>query len=128
MANLLTKFSTEIEELKKNQNIQSIILFGSYSTGKIKPLSDLDICIITTKKATKKAKTEILSNGTDEFDLSLFENLPLSLQFKILTTGKILHTTKDLSQLKRITMNQWFDFRPIINRLYQSRGYPQIKI
>ena len=72
--------------------------------------------------------SEILSNGTDEFDLSLFENLPLSLQFKILTTGKILHTTKDLSQLKRITMNQWFDFRPIINRLYQSRGYPQIKI
>lgn len=126
--NLLKKYTPLIEELKTLSGVQTIILFGSYAKNTQKPLSDLDICIITKINSTHQEQREISSYGNDELDISLFHTLPLSLQYKILHEGKILYTTKDISTLKLKKTNQWFDFRHGLNKLYRSRGYRGIEL
>lgn len=126
--NLLTRYESVINELKTYPDVETILLFGSYATNNIKPLSDLDICIITKKKAPKSIQRTLQSYGNDELDISLFHTLPLSLQYKILHEGKILYTTKDISTLKIKITNQWFDFRHTLNKLYKSRGYKPIEM
>lgn len=126
--NLLDKYQLVIEKIKKIDNVRAVILFGSYAENNIKPLSDIDICVIFNENATKKNKNEVLTYGNDELDISLFESLPLSLKFKILHNGKILYQTKSLINLKINITNQWFDFRVIANRLYKSRGFKGLEI
>ncbi len=126
--NLLIKYSNIIEEIKNNNNVSAIILFGSYSENNIKPLSDLDICIVFKKNSKKEDKNYILSYGNDELDISAIEDLPLSLQYKILNFGKLLYQNEDISSLKYIITNQWFDFRRIQDRMYKNRGYKGLEI
>lgn len=124
---LLLKYKEELEEISKFKSIDSIIIFGSYSENKVKPLSDLDICIIA-RKISPLIKKRILSYSNEELDISFFEDLPLSLQYKILTKGILYYSKTDISKLKIKTTNLWFDFRHGLNKLYISRGYTKIEI
>ena len=126
--NLLKKYQFEIEEISNMEEVLAIILFGSYSKGRIKPTSDLDICVITKKDIPKKNKIEILASGTEELNLSLFNDLGLSLKYDIMINGKVIFSKIDLTKIKIKTINQWLDFKPLLNRLYQSRGYPKLEI
>jgi predicted nucleotidyltransferase len=127
--NLLEKYKNVINELKNNNYVEYIILFGSYAKNKVKPLSDLDICIIVRKNTPKEIIDDILSYGTDELDISIFHKLPLSLQYKILVEGKVLYANSDLNKLRNLkhkTVNKWFDFRVVLNNLYKKKGYKPI--
>lgn len=119
---LIEYFKKELNYISKLEAVSAVIIFGSYVTGKVKPLSDLDICVITNKDITNSQKEEILSYKTDLLDINLFENLPLSLQYKVLNFGKIYSTKKILISLKNQITNQWFDFKPILNRIYTRKG------
>lgn len=121
--NLIEKYKLELNELKTNKNILSIIIFGSVATNTITALSDLDVAILTKKSLSKNEKREILSFGDEMLDISLFEELPLSLQFKILTEGQVFYTIQDLSNLKNKIANNWFDFKVGLNKLYKNRGF-----
>lgn len=125
---LLKKYDYLIEKITKYDFVDAVIIFGSYSTGKIKPLSDLDICVICKPNIKVTEENEILSYNTEKFDISLFHKLPLSLQFKIIKNGKVILTKIDLDDIKNKTINKWFDFKPILDRLYESRGYPKAKL
>ncbi|MFW5705211.1 MAG: nucleotidyltransferase domain-containing protein [Nanoarchaeota archaeon] len=120
--NLLEKYKSTLEKLKEDKKIDKIIIFGSYATGKIKPLSDLDIAIIPKNPEYE----DYLCEGTDELDISNFYKLPLSLQYKIITKGKIYHEKSKSNSLKHRIMNQWFDFRETLNKIYLKKGYPKI--
>ena len=126
--NLLEKYSPILDEIKSNDCVDAIVIFGSYSTNSQKPLSDLDICIFFRKKTTKEIKREILSYANNELDISSFESLPLSLQYKILTSGNIYYSKIDLNSLKNKITNQWFDFRIGLNKLYKNRGFKGLEI
>lgn len=126
--NLIKKYKEILNELKNNSLIEAIIIFGSYSTNNVKPLSDLDVCILTKKNISKNDKRNILSFGDEFLDLSLFEELPLSLQFKILNEGKVFYSNINLLNLKNKVTNNWFDFRVGLNKLYKSRGFKGIEI
>lgn len=119
--NLLEKYKKEIQELTKKKYINAIIIFGSYAKQNQKPLSDLDICLITDK-ISKKQEKELLSFKTEELDITLFHKLSLPLQYQIITQGKTLHTKTDLITTKNQITNQWFDFRPTLNRIYLSKN------
>lgn len=126
MTNLLEKYKKVLDKIYNNEFVQSIIIFGSYSKGNIKPLSDLDITIIFKPNIKDKKKDSILAYATDELDLSDFYRLPLNLQYKILTTGKIYKSKINLRSLKIKTANKWFDFKPTLNRIYKSKGLIEI--
>lgn len=49
-------------------------IFGSHGTSKQTPLSDIDLCLFTTD-TDKETILELSSFGSDELDVSLFDNL-----------------------------------------------------
>ena len=104
-----------IEPLKKNPDVLSIHLFGSYARGKEKPFSDIDICVVADKSADRDA---ILSHSSRKIDLSIFHDLPLSMRFRVLKEGKLLFLRDEL-KLHRTTVatiKAYLDFKPHILR------------
>ncbi len=106
-----------IKEIKKN-DIDAIYLFGSYATGKVKPTSDIDICVIAKKDIPKEAKEAILSNSSKKIDIVIFWDLPYAIRFRILKEGKPLYVKDNLTlqRIKTDTLRSYRDFRPVIKR------------
>jgi len=104
-----------IEPFKKNRDVISIYLFGSYARGREKPFSDIDICVIADKHANRD---EILSHSSKKIDISIFHELPLGMRFRVLKEGQLLFLRDEL-KLHRIivaTIRSYLDFKPHILR------------
>jgi len=104
-----------IEPFKKDRDVISIYLFGSYARGREKPFSDIDICVIADKHAKRD---EILSHSSKKIDISIFHDLPLSMRFRVLKEGQLLFLRDEL-KLHRIivaTIRSYLDFKPHILR------------
>lgn len=119
---LLKKYESDLKEIFNLNFINSIIIFGSYANGKESSLSDLDVCIISKKNLTIKQIDKIYSYKTEDLDVYYFDDLSLPIQFKIMTGGVIFQTKSDILELKNNIINQWFDYRPILNRIYESKN------
>ena len=124
MENLEEKYALVLEELKGLEFVRAIIIFGSYAKGRVKPLSDLDVCVITYSNYSREEIEEVYSYGNKELDIVLFDDLPLPHQYEVMEWGKIFYQENDLTRLKIYTRNQWIDFRPRLRRIYKKRGYP----
>ncbi|HID20342.1 MAG TPA: nucleotidyltransferase domain-containing protein [Methanophagales archaeon] len=61
-----------MNELRSNDEVEAIYLFGSYGKGNAKPISDIDICVLTKRNISKRVKEEILSNSSKNIDISIF--------------------------------------------------------
>jgi hypothetical protein len=106
-----------IEAIDKSY-VDAIYLFGSCASGRAKPMSDMDICVIAKKEIPKEAKEAILSNSSRKIDMVLFHDLPYSIRFRVLKEGKLLYV-RDVLTLQRIkteTLKYYLDFRPVIDR------------
>jgi|LGVF01.1.fsa_nt_gb predicted nucleotidyltransferase len=107
-----------IEPFKKNRDVISIYLFGSYARGREKPFSDIDICVIADKHANRD---KILSHSSKKIDISIFHELPLTMRFRVIKDGKLLFSRDEL-KLHRIivaTIRSYLDFKPHILRRTQ---------
>jgi len=101
-----------LEELKKDERIQAILLTGSYVYGHPTDASDLDVRAITKDRANWEEryrmrfgyKVELFCNPPDVireyFEMSRKENKPHALHFW--THGKIVHDPSGIAaQLKK---------------------------
>ncbi len=106
-----------IKELKKDKNVESAYLFGSYAEGNAREDSDIDIAVITKKNTTDLQKGKIAGNSSEKIDLSIFWDMPLQIRFRILSEGKLLFTRNkaNLMKIKLSTMREYQDFRPVID-------------
>ena len=107
-----------IEPFKKNRDVISIYLFGSYARGREKPFSDIDICVVADRDANRD---EILSHSSKKIDISIFHELPLTMRFRVIKDGKLLFSRDEL-KLHRIivaTIRSYLDFKPHILRRTQ---------
>lgn len=68
-----------INTLKRDRNIIALYLFGSHSTSRETPLSDIDLCVFT-KEITSSSILKIKSFGSEKIDISLFDTLPIYLK------------------------------------------------
>ena len=104
-----------IEPFKKNRDVISIYLFGSYARGREKPFSDIDICVVAAKGADRD---EILSHSSKKIDISIFHDLPLSMRFRVIKEGKLLFSRDELKLHRTIvaTIRSYLDFKPHIMR------------
>ena len=112
--NVVTKV---VNELKKVKEVQGIYLFGSQARKKAKPLSDIDIAVIT-KNLPNGKKPEITLAGPQIFDISLFWDLPIAIRYRVLKEGQVL-LERDKLFLHRVrvdTLKDYLDFKPIIDR------------
>lgn len=122
MINLIEKYSSLIDEIKSFSQVDGVIIFGSYSTNNIKPLSDLDIAILFKEGLSEDEKLEILSFSNKELDICDYSTLSLPIQFKIMTQGIVVKKSQDFNNLKINVMSKWLDFKPRLIRAYKRRG------
>jgi predicted nucleotidyltransferase len=104
------------ETLKDASNIAFMYLFGGLLNKKSNPLSDVDIAVYlkNTKNFdyldTFSKITDIL--GTDEVDLVVLNNTPISLAGRILQNRKVLIDNDPFlrQRYESLTMRKYFDF------------------
>jgi predicted nucleotidyltransferase len=110
-----------INKLSKIKEIYAIFLFGSQINGRQREDSDIDIAVLTDK-LTEKKELEIRGNSSELIDIVLFNKMPLIIQNRILSEGKILYCkNKDkLIRTKADTIKRYLDFSVFANRYFRS--------
>ena len=107
-----------MNELRSNDEVEAIYLFGSYAKGNAKPISDIDICVLTKRNIPKRVKEEILSNSSKNIDISIFWDLPPTIRFRVFKEGKLLYKRDEiaLQRAKVDTLKSYLDIQPMIKR------------
>jgi predicted nucleotidyltransferase len=107
-----------MNELRSNDEVEAIYLFGSYAKGNAKPISDVDICVLTERNIPKRVKEEILSNSSKNIDISIFWDLPPTIRFRVFKEGKLLYKRDEiaLQRVKVATLKSYLDIQPMIKR------------
>lgn len=109
--------------------VQFAYLFGGLATGKVSPLSDVDIAVyLDPADDTSERKFDILGRlidtlQTDEIDLVILNRAPLPLRMQILKNNQLL---VDKATFKRhvyesLTMREYFDFSFIEKGILKRR-------
>ena len=116
---VLTKFEDVPKiagEIIKIKNVKAVYLFGSYTTGKVHALSDIDICVIGN--LNEKEKSKAMSALSDNLDITLFNDLPISIRFKMFKEGNplIVKDKEFVDVLKMKTAREYIDFKYVINQ------------
>lgn len=115
----LNNLDKVIRGLSNLSFVKAIILFGSQVNGNAKQDSDTDIAVIT-KDISKNQETKILGFSGEKFDISIFNRLPLIIQFRIIKDGKIIYLRdeKYFHELKFNIIRKYLDFSYFINNFY----------
>lgn len=114
--------------LKNREDILFAYLFGSYAEGSVGPLSDLDVAIYLSGENVSEKKMEILGHlidifKTDEIDLVVLNNAPLTLRMKILQKKRLLADNAPFIRhaYESVTMRSYFDFSKIEKGILERR-------
>jgi hypothetical protein len=61
---------------------------------------------------------ELLSYGSETIDVSIFEDIPLQIRFRVIREGKILFFKDPLTlhRIKTATVREYLDYEPILKR------------
>lgn len=107
-----------IDKLTLYPEVEMIYLFGSQATGKARPYSDVDICIMLAPGTSQKKIGDILSNASKKIQLSLFDRLPLYIQYRVFKEGKKLFIKNKLEdhRLTIRTILSYLDFKNVLER------------
>ena len=83
--------SEVIKQAKTDGKITAVALFGSSLKGKGR---DIDICIFMDKKYSNlemsKKQLDFMKNAKSNFDIQIFQQLPIYIRMRILKEGRIL--------------------------------------
>jgi hypothetical protein len=113
-----------VKDLKRYPEVMAIILFGSHARGKAKPISDIDIAVITkdsnkSLETEKSLEAEISSFSSNILDVVPFFRLPLYIQFEVFKYGKTLFVRDEeyLMQVKRDVLREYLDISYLYERM-----------
>ena len=107
-----------VAALRKTRAVKAVILFGSYARGEQKPLSDIDICVVTEQTISDALKANIASLASEKVELSFFWDLPPMVRYNVLRDGKMLlsRDREFMHDAVVATMSEYLDFQHIIKR------------
>jgi predicted nucleotidyltransferase len=117
-----------VDKLKKLDTVHSIILFGSVA--RKEKGRDIDLCIVISPntKLSLKKRIKLERMVPIDFDLSLFDELPIDVRRRVLQEGSILYT-KDRYYL--FTLIKETDLKYIrykkFKELYHSMAMKRVK-
>lgn len=114
----LTDLFASIEE------IIAVYLFGSYGTGHILPLSDVDIAVLFKSDISKQRMEELELRiweeltkklKTEEIDLVILNNAPLQIKYGILETSRLVYCAdhKQRMDFEGWAIKRYLDFKPL---------------
>ena len=106
-----------VGEISRYKRVVAVYLFGSHAKGKATALSDIDICIIAPA-STDAEKSEIGGYASEKIDIVFFDELPFTIQWRVLEEGKLLYSRdkRFLADLWSRTFKNYMDFKPIIRK------------
>jgi len=117
LANLLPRLKKLFQD---DEDIVIAYLFGSYTLGKVGPLSDIDLALLLNHSlppATYSDKAlDYISKiskilGLDKFDLVILNRAPFGLQYEIVKNGHIIYCRNEEEKI---------NYRIKIQNLYQN--------
>ena len=87
--------------------------------------SDIDLAV-HIQPITEKNKDEVLSHGSDLIDISIFTDLPIVIQFEVISKGKLLYKAANfkLAEFLNDVNLRYLDFKPVYERslkLYKEK-------
>jgi len=90
-------FMRKLKEMPDFNKVKFIFLYGSYAENKQNKLSDIDFAVYYQgdKKERFNFRLKILGKLPDNFDVQIFQDLPLFVRIEVLK-GKLIYT-KDLA-------------------------------
>lgn len=108
-----------LQKAKDDTDVLALILFGSAVRNESNSLSDVDVCVLLNKNydalAMSHKRLEYLS--ISDFDISIFQQLPLYIKHRVMKEGKVLFCRDEDNLYKLIfrTIKEFEDFKPIYN-------------
>jgi len=118
-----------INYLEGREDVEFAYLFGSIGKGKRLPLSDIDIAIYLKDLSQMHEKTmEILGMlmnllETDEIDLVILNEAPLTLKMKVLQSKTVIidHSPSLRHRFESLVMREYFDFSVLEKAILERR-------
>jgi len=109
------------EKLSKKKGVLAVYLFGGAVEGRVRGISDIDICIIG--KLNDGEKKQILRWCSEELDVSFFDELPIAIKFRVFKEGRELFVRDEstLDYIKLVTLKEYRDYYEIIKRRISER-------
>jgi len=112
---LVKDFLDQLKGIEYFSKIEFIILYGSSLGLYHLADSDIDICVYfdDEKKNLSKIRLEILKSVNENFDVQMFQLLPLYVQIEVLK-GKILYVREEerIYEIANETIEEYEDFYP----------------
>ncbi len=109
-----------IEEAKRDKDLLALILFGSRGRGEETQVSDVDVCVVLypgkrDPLSLSHKRLKYLEIG--DFDVHIYQQLPLFIQKRILKEGKVLYCRDEdiLYEVAFRTAQAFEDFKHIYN-------------
>jgi predicted nucleotidyltransferase len=118
-ADILSRIPEVQQLLERERRVIFAYLFGGMASGRVTPLSDVDIAVYVSNDSDLSAyKLELFDKltgvlGTAELDLIILNSAPLSLSGRIVRNRKVL-VDKDHHrryEYESIILRKFFDFR-----------------
>jgi hypothetical protein len=113
-----------LQKATADTDVLALILFGSAARNESNSLSDVDVCVLLNKNydalAMSHKRLEYLS--ISDFDISIFQQLPLYLKHRVTKEGKVLFC-RDEDRLYKLvfkTIKEFEDFKPIYNEYLKT--------
>jgi predicted nucleotidyltransferase len=117
-----------IERIREigGDRITFIALYGSVTKNRDTPLSDIDLAVFYegSKEERFEFRMSVLGRIGDEFDVQIFQDLPLYIQKEVISYGKLLYY-KEYDAVFDIYMNvikNFDDFTWHLNLYYSYSG------
>ncbi len=100
------------------EGVSAILLYGSVARGEEKPMSDIDICVITPKGISRAEKERIRVHAFPKIDITLFWDLPLPIRFRVLKEGILLWGEEglELHRIRRSTLRGYREIGRMVRR------------
>jgi len=109
---------------KYGSKIVVAYVFGSFKRGEIRPLSDIDLAVLLDRNLSKTERLEIQIElfddlieflGTDEIDLIILNDVPLSMQYGVLKDKKILYYSdkEKLVDFETEVVKKYLEIKPL---------------
>lgn len=122
--------------LEGDTDVRLAYLFGSQATRLAYPLSDIDIAVylkdsdrrLCLQKEEELAKELVISLGTDKIDLVILNVAGVELEYKVITTGRLLFSRDEAERIEyeEGVLLRYLDIKPYLDE-YDRLLFERIK-
>jgi predicted nucleotidyltransferase len=114
--------------LEKDPRIVLVYVFGSVTRGESGPLSDIDVGVLLAGDSDRrKAQGDLMDSlcralRTDRVDLVLVDDSPITLVYRIIRDGKLIHSKDERARerFETATILRYLDLKPLRDMAFRT--------